>query len=207
MAAGADQKIKQLYEFGPFRVDPEKELLLRDRETVALAPKTFQILLVLVRHKKEVVTKDDLMKMVWTDTFVEEANLSRNIFLLRKALGESPQDHQYIVTVPGRGYRFAEDVQFVPEQELNLVAASHSKVQVEVKESSRWPWLAIAAVVLFALVSGAALLFVHRKPVVTEKDTVVLADFVNSTDDPVFDGTLRQGLSVQLEQSPFLSMI
>ena len=70
-----------------------------------------------MRHGKEVVTKDDLLKMVWPDTFVEEANLSRNIFLLRKALGESPQDHQYIVTVPGRGYRFAEDVKLVPSSE------------------------------------------------------------------------------------------
>jgi DNA-binding response OmpR family regulator len=64
MAAGADQKIKQLYEFGPFRVDPDKELLLRNDQTVALAPKAFQILLVLIRHSKEIVTKDDLMKNV-----------------------------------------------------------------------------------------------------------------------------------------------
>jgi len=128
MSAGADQKPKQLYEFGPFRVDAEKELLLRGEENVPLTPKTFQILLVLMRHNKEVVTKDDLLKSVWPDTFVEEANLSRNIFLLRKALGESPQDHQYIVTVPGRGYRFAEDVQLIPNRELNIVAASHSSV-------------------------------------------------------------------------------
>jgi DNA-binding winged helix-turn-helix (wHTH) protein len=207
MAAGTNQTAKQLYEFGPFRVDPEKELLLREGETVPLTPKTFQILLVLIRNKKEVVTKDELLKAVWPDTFVEEANLSRNIFLLRKALGESPQDHRYVVTVPGRGYRFAEEVEFVPEQPVNIVAASHAKVQVEVKESSRWPWLAIAALVLLALTSGAAFLFVHRKPVLTEKDTVVLADFVNSTGEPVFDGTLRQGLAVQLEQSPFLSII
>jgi DNA-binding winged helix-turn-helix (wHTH) protein len=77
---------------------------------VPLTPKTFQILLVLVRHGKEIVTKDDLMKTVWPDTFVEEANLSRNIFMLRKALGETAQDHRYIVTVPGRGYRLAENV-------------------------------------------------------------------------------------------------
>ena len=144
MAAVTNPTAKQLYEFGPFQVDPEKELLLREGETVPLTPKTFQILLVLIRNKKEVVTKDELLRAVWPDTFVEEANLSRNIFLLRKALGESPQDHQYVVTVPGRGYRFAEEVQFVPEQPLNIVAASHGKVQVEVKESSRWPWLAIA---------------------------------------------------------------
>ena len=144
MTASESQKPKELYEFGPFRVDPEREVLQRDGNPIPLQPKTFQVLLVLVRHNQEVVTKDDLMKTVWPDTFVEEANLSRNIFLLRKALGESPQDHRYVVTVPGRGYRFAEEVQFVPEQPLNIVAASHAKVQVEVKESSRWPWLAIA---------------------------------------------------------------
>src|ERR1700751_6285808 len=135
MATSADPKAKQLYEFGPFRVDPEKELLFRDDETIPLAPKAFQVLLVLISRKKEVVTKDDLLKAVWPETFVEEANLSRNIFLLRKALGEGPQDHQYIVTVPGRGYRFAEDVQFVPEHGLNIVAASHAKVEIQVEES------------------------------------------------------------------------
>jgi Tol biopolymer transport system component/DNA-binding winged helix-turn-helix (wHTH) protein len=148
MAAGTNPTSKQLYEFGPFRVDPEKELLLREGETVPLTPKTFQILLVLIRNRKELVTKDELLKAVWPDTFVEEANLSRNIFLLRKALGESPQDHQYVVTVPGRGYRFAEEVQFVPEQPLNIVAASHARVQVEVRESRRRPWLAMVAGVL-----------------------------------------------------------
>src|ERR1700683_4522457 len=132
MPAGANPKVKELYEFGPFRVDPEKETLLRAGEPVPLTPKTFQILLVLVRHSNQVVTKDDLMKTVWPDTFVEEANLSRNIFMLRKALGERPQDHRYVVTVPGRGYRLAENVQLVPDEELSIVAASHSTVQVEV---------------------------------------------------------------------------
>jgi DNA-binding winged helix-turn-helix (wHTH) protein/tetratricopeptide (TPR) repeat protein len=206
MAASADQKTKQLYEFGPFRLDAEKELLLRDQETVPLAPKAFQVLLVLIRRKQEVVTKDELLKAVWPDTFVEETNLSRNVFLLRKALGESPQDHQYIVTVPGRGYRFAEDVQFVPE-EVNIVAASRAKVEVRVEESKPWGWIAVAAVLLTALGFGAYKLFVHRRSVLNEKDTIVLADFANSTGDPVFDGTLRQGLSVALEQSPFLVLI
>lgn len=207
MAASSDLKTRQLYEFGPFRLDPEKELLLREDETVPVAPKAFQILLVLIRHNKQVVTKDDLMKTIWPDTFVEEANLSRNIFLLRKALGESPQDHQYIVTVPGRGYRFAEDVQLVPDTELNVVAASHSKVEVQVEETRAWGWIVATAVLLVVVAAGTWKLFVHRAPVLTEKDTVVLADFTNSTGDPVFDGTLRQGLAVQLEQSPFLSLI
>jgi tetratricopeptide (TPR) repeat protein len=163
--------------------------------------------LVLIRHNKQVVTKDDLLKAVWADTFVEEANLSRNIFLLRKALGESPQDHQYIVTVPGRGYRFAEDVQLVSDRELTVVTASHSNVEVEVEETTPWRWIAVAAVLLVAVVAGTWKLFVHRAPALTEKDTVMLADFTNSTGDPVFDGTLRQGLAVQLEQSPYLRLI
>ena len=87
---------KELYEFGPFRVDPEKETVIRAGEPVSITPKNFQILLVLIRNNKQIVTKDDLMKTVWPDTFVEEANLSRNIFMLRKArLGETAQDHRY----------------------------------------------------------------------------------------------------------------
>jgi len=207
MRPGADQTVKRLYEFGPFRVDPEKELLHRDGETVPLTPKTFQILLVLMRHSQEVVTKDDLLKTVWPDTFVEEANLSRNIFLLRKALGETPQDHQYIVTVPGRGYRFAEDVQLVADRELNIIAASHSKIQLLVHETKPWGWISVAAVLLISVAGAGYRLFTHRAPTLTTTDTVVLADFANSTGDPIFDGTLRQGLSVQLEQSPFLSLI
>ena len=210
MAAGANQSAKRLYEFGPFRVDPEKETLLRGDETVPLSPKAFQVLLVLVRRKKEVVTKDELLQAVWPDTFVEESNLGRNIFLLRKALGESPQDHRYIVTVPGRGYRFAEDVQLLPEHELDVVAATHAKVQVRVVEESKpWGWIVVAAVLVTATTVIAFRLFLHRHrpPLLTEKDTVVLADFANSTGDPVFDGTLRQGLAIQLEQSPFLRIM
>ena len=206
MATGTEQKVKRLYEFGPFRIDPEKELLLRGSETVPLTPKTFQVLLVLVRHSNEVVSKDDLQKMVWPDTFVEEAKLSRNIFLLRKALGETPQDHQYIVTVPGRGYRFAENVQLVPE-DLTIVATNRSTVQVEVKETSTWAWVTIAVIVVAAVAFGAFKLLVGRSRVLTEKDTVVLADFLNETGDPIFDNTLRQGLAIQLEQSPVLKVM
>jgi len=207
MPVTSDQRLRELYEFGPFRVDPDREVLLREGQQVPLTPKTFQILLVLVRHSKEVVTKDDLMQLVWPDTFVEEANLSRNIFMLRKALGETPQDHRYIVTVPGRGYRLAADVQLVPDRELSIVAASHSKIQVQVKETWKWRWLAVAVVLVFAVSAGVFRFFLRRSPILTDKDTAVLADFINSTGDPVFDGTLRQGLSVNLEQSPYLSLI
>ena len=91
------QDNKELNEFGAFRVDAEKETLLRDGAPIALTPKTFQVLQVLVLRRKEVVTKDDLMKAVWPDTFVEETNLTRTIFMLRKALGENLEDHKDMV--------------------------------------------------------------------------------------------------------------
>jgi DNA-binding winged helix-turn-helix (wHTH) protein/Tfp pilus assembly protein PilF len=208
MSASEGQRVRGLYEFGPFRVDSEKEILLRAGDPIPLTPKTFQILLILVRHSKEVVTKDDLMKAVWPDTFVEEANLSRNIFMLRKALGESPQDHRYILTVPGRGYRLAENVRLVPEHELDIVAVSHATVKVQVAEAKPWRWIALAGIFVLVVAAGATwFLRHHRSTVLTEKDTVVLADFANSTGDSVFDGTLRQGMAVQLEQSPYLSLI
>jgi DNA-binding winged helix-turn-helix (wHTH) protein len=208
MSASESEELTELYEFGPFRVDPEKETLCRAGEPVPLTPKTFQILMVLVRHGKEVVTKDDLLKTVWPDTFVGEANLSRNIFMLRKALGESAQDRQYIITVPGRGYRLAESVHLVPESELSIVAASHSTMQLEVRDTRPWRWIAIAAVlVLLAVALGTWRLISYRPAVLSAKDTVVLADFANTTGDARFDETLRQGLAIQLEQSPFLSLI
>jgi DNA-binding winged helix-turn-helix (wHTH) protein/tetratricopeptide (TPR) repeat protein len=207
MSTSENQSIEQLYQFGPFKVDPARETLLKEGVAVPLTPKTFQILLVLVRHGKEVVTKDDLMKTVWPDTFVEEANLSRNIFMLRKALGETAQDHRYIVTVPGRGYRLAESVHLVPGQEFAIAAASHTKVQIDVRETRPWKWIALAAVVLLMIAGGLWRLLSHRQAVLSAKDTVVLADFANRTGDPVFDETLRQGLAIQLRQSPYLSLI
>jgi DNA-binding winged helix-turn-helix (wHTH) protein len=199
-------RLKELYEFGPFRVDAEKETLLRAGEPVALTPKTFQILLVLVRHNQEVVTKDDLLKTVWPSTFVEEANLSRTIFMLRKALGESPEDHRYILTVPGVGYRLAENVRLIPDQEISLIAANHQKIEVQVTEMRLMIWAAVLTVMTVLVMAGVWRFFRHR-PVLSAKDTVVLADFANSTGDHVFDDTLRQGLAVQLEQSPYLSLV
>jgi eukaryotic-like serine/threonine-protein kinase len=207
MTTSENQRIEELYQFGPFRVDPARETLLKEGVAVPLTPKTFQILLVLVRHGKEIVTKDDLMKTVWPDTFVEEANLSRNIFMLRKALGETAQDHRYIVTVPGRGYRLAEHVHLVPGQEFAIAAASHTRVQIEVKETKPWKWFALAAVILLIVGAGLWRLVWRRPAVLGPKDTVVLAGFANSTGDPMFDETLRQGLAIQLRQSPYLSLI
>jgi DNA-binding winged helix-turn-helix (wHTH) protein/tetratricopeptide (TPR) repeat protein len=100
-----------IYEFGEFRVDPLKRLLLgRDQRPVPLTPKAFDTLLYLVEHRHAVLDKEMLMKAIWPDTAVEENNLNQNISALRRVLGGKRNENRYIVTVPGRGYRFVAAV-------------------------------------------------------------------------------------------------
>jgi TolB-like protein/Tfp pilus assembly protein PilF len=99
-----------IYEFGAFRLDEKERLLFRSEKLVPLTPKVFDILLFLVQRKGSLVEKETLLTEIWPDAFVEEANLSVNIATLRKALGDGPSDHQYIETVPKRGYRFVAKV-------------------------------------------------------------------------------------------------
>jgi Tol biopolymer transport system component/DNA-binding winged helix-turn-helix (wHTH) protein len=103
------QTVRHLYEFGPFRLDATERLLLRDETHVPLTPKAFETLLVLVEHGGHVMDKDELMKKVWPDTFVEEVNLAKNVSSLRKTLG----GEHYIETIPKRGYRFVVGVREV----------------------------------------------------------------------------------------------
>jgi eukaryotic-like serine/threonine-protein kinase len=223
---------KVVYEFGPFRMDPDKQVLLRDGQLIAVTPKAFETLLVLVRRGREVVSKDELLKEIWPDSFVEEANLSQHIFRLRKALGDTHEGERYIVTLPGRGYRFAVPVRTITEGGEVLIAQMRSRAQIVIEEHAPEPvetlpavlpppahskpkwrkWLFRSAVAAAIGIAGVGLLLLLRRNqtrtrALTETDTVVLADFANSTGDPVFDGTLRQGLAVQLEQSPFWSVI
>jgi DNA-binding winged helix-turn-helix (wHTH) protein len=106
-----DGDTEAVYEFGPFRVDAGSRQLFKDGAAVALAPKAFDLLCYLLAHPHRLLAKDELLKGVWPRGFVEEGNLSHNIFLLRRALGESPEQHRYIVTVPGRGYKFVGQLQ------------------------------------------------------------------------------------------------
>jgi Tol biopolymer transport system component/DNA-binding winged helix-turn-helix (wHTH) protein len=100
----------QLYEFGPYVMDARSRILLKDGATVRLTPKAFDTLLVLVQHASKVVEKEQLLKEVWPDIFVEEGSLSHNIHGLRKALGDDSSQPRYIETIPKRGYRFVAPV-------------------------------------------------------------------------------------------------
>jgi DNA-binding winged helix-turn-helix (wHTH) protein/tetratricopeptide (TPR) repeat protein len=106
-----------IYEFGPYRLDPAEQLLLRNRKAIPLPPKVFATLLVLVQNSGRVVAKDELLEKVWPDSFVDESSLAQNISILRKALGEGPGAAKYTETVPKRGYRFVADVKTVSRSE------------------------------------------------------------------------------------------
>jgi len=208
---------KALYEFGKFRCDPREHLLLREGKPVSVSPKSFEILVALIQNNGRLLTKDELMQQVWPDSFVEEANLTVNISALRKVLGETPGGQRYIETVPKRGYRFVapvtehqNDGKPSPPMQPSGVEQEEPLLPVAPASTSRarflrW-WLAATGVLLIAVLVSAVL--VSRHPArLTDKDTLVLADFANPTGDPVFDGALRQGLSSQLEQSPFLNLL
>src|SRR5688572_5326352 len=104
------------YEFADFRVDAKKRLLFRGDEQISLTPKVFETLLTFLEHPGEVLEKDRLMKLLWADSFVEESNLAQNVAVLRKALGEDSKQHRFVLTIPGRGYRFVADVSRVQRE-------------------------------------------------------------------------------------------
>jgi DNA-binding winged helix-turn-helix (wHTH) protein len=105
-----NEKIRHFYSFDPFRLDPGECLLIFDGQPVPLPPKAFEALLILVENAGHLVDKDDLMRRLWPGTFVEEANLAKQVSLLRKIFSEATNGREYIETVPKRGYRFVEEV-------------------------------------------------------------------------------------------------
>ena len=119
-SAAITLETKPLYEFGRFRFDPGDHLLLSSGDPVSLAPKAFEILLVLVQNGNRLTSKEMLMNKVWPDSFVEEANLTVNISALRKVLGETLDGQQYIETVPKKGYRFVAPVTEVQDESSHI---------------------------------------------------------------------------------------
>jgi DNA-binding winged helix-turn-helix (wHTH) protein len=107
-----------IYEFDKFRVDAGRRLLTdSDGEILPLKPKAFETLLYFVRHPGELLEKEEMMRAIWTDTVVEENNLNQSISVLRRVLGERHDEHRFIVTVPGRGYKFVAEVGRIDEAE------------------------------------------------------------------------------------------
>jgi DNA-binding winged helix-turn-helix (wHTH) protein/TolB-like protein/Tfp pilus assembly protein PilF len=126
--------VKQFYDLGPFRIDVANRLLLRDGEPLPLTPKAVDTLLALVQHSGQVLNKEELMKLVWPDSVVEEGNLTQNIYLLRKTLSEGSNGQNYIETIPRRGYRFVGAAHEAREEVADLPPAGQTEVQPVIEE-------------------------------------------------------------------------
>jgi DNA-binding winged helix-turn-helix (wHTH) protein/tetratricopeptide (TPR) repeat protein len=118
------------YKFGPFELDTEKHVLSRQQLPLALPPKCFDLLCILVSNSQALLEKDQLMRALWPDTFVEEANLSNLVAMLRKALGDSPAKSQYIQTVPKLGYRFAAPIHITDGPQAPSAAQPRPAVRI-----------------------------------------------------------------------------
>ena len=126
---------KTFYEFGPFRVDAAEQQLWHDGREIPLTPKAFSVLLMLVEHAGQILLKDELIKGVWPDSFVEESNLADNVSILRQALGDDAKEPRFIKTVPRRGYRFVADVRKTQEEFTEgLIVAEQLKARILIED-------------------------------------------------------------------------
>lgn len=126
----------RFYEFDSFLLDAERRELMREGEVVALMPKVFDTLLVFVQNRGRVLEKNELMETLWADSFVEEANLTQNVSTLRRILGETPHEKKYIMTIPGRGYRFVAEVQELPNETTDVVIHEKIRARLTIEKES-----------------------------------------------------------------------
>lgn len=206
-------RVRHLYEFGPFRLDPEKPCLWRNGEPVPLTPKAVETLIVLIEQKGKLVEREALMNAIWPDTFVEDGNLNFNVSMLRKALGVDEAGEQYIQTVPRHGYRFRAEVREVTEDVPALVAERYSRVRGVIEEPglvadpdpaqllpavtprrNRWTYLIAVSASLVAIVA-VAWFFYHRQGAVTDEIRTVAVLPLQSLRDDDADKTIALGLT------------
>jgi len=219
---------QRFHDFGPFRVDASRRLLFREGNPVPLTPKAFDILLVLLRNADRIVEKDELLRLVWPGTVVEENNLTRNISSLRKALEEGPTDHRFVVTIPGRGYQFAAETPVLtPEPEVLFERHSRAEVHIEEEndEATTLPklkpsvpshaglFIGVSALAL-AVLGCAIFYFAQHRPAlpapVKVADSIAVLPFDTASLDPdleyLADGITESTID-HLSRSPDLKVI
>jgi DNA-binding winged helix-turn-helix (wHTH) protein len=197
--------------FGVFELDRRSGELRKAGARIRLQIQPLKVLTALLDEPGSVVTREELKRRIWPQESFGDFDHAVNVAVakLRAALADSADTPRFIETLPRRGYRFIFPVALPAEAHDIPVVATPARPQPITAKKSRFPRGAVAAGLALILAAGAiAWWFYSRKPhMLTDKDTLVLAELTNTTGDPVFDGTLRQGLSVQLEQSPFLRLI
>jgi DNA-binding winged helix-turn-helix (wHTH) protein/Tfp pilus assembly protein PilF len=229
-------KPEGIFRFGGFQIDALARTLRREKALVTLNRRAFDVLLYLAQNPGRVVTREELLRNAWPDTFVDENSLAQSISALRRALEEKPGDNSYVVTLPGRGYQFVAPVQVVASQNvatiedetndarlgLSSLLLQQETIRTSVITEEKQPLslptsqnraatrivavLTVAALVA-AAVFGGAWWRSRQSRKLAEQSTIVIADFANSTGDPIFDDTLKTALKISLRQSPFLNLL
>ena len=211
MAAG-------LVRFDEFEVDLRGYQLRRSGRTLKLERIPMEVLFLLVERRGQLVTREEIIEKLWgKDVFLDTDNaINTAIRKIRQVLKDDPEQPRFIQTITGRGYRFIAHIaevggppvkEIAPAQEMPASSSSPNATAGVPTDVGKRSKLIIPAIMAVVALSVGGYFYLRRTPKLTDKDTIVLADFSNTTGDSVFDGTLRQGLAVQLEQSPFLSLI
>jgi DNA-binding winged helix-turn-helix (wHTH) protein/tetratricopeptide (TPR) repeat protein len=199
------------YQFGPFDLDAEGGELRKHGIRIRIQKQPLQVLRTLVERSGALVSREDLRQTVWADgTFVDfEHGLNAAVNKVRQALGDSSDRALYIETIPGQGYRFVAAIEKHPgpktsERSVETLAVQPTAIP-SFPKCSNLTVAAVAAALL--LCTAASYFYFQRMPKLTDKDTVVIADFANATGDPEFDDMLREALAIQIEESPFLKVL
>jgi eukaryotic-like serine/threonine-protein kinase len=215
-----------LYRFDDYEMDPRARVLSRAGEPVVLTRRAFDLLLYLVQHPGQQLNKDELIKNVWPDAFVDENSLAKSISVLRKALNETAVQ-PYIVTLAGRGYQFARPVVIVEgkaEQNTAAIIPSDTEMtasqptnsvipstpiaaQLPTAEKSKWLLITLAVVLLLAVAVGSCILWWQHAHPAPQSVKVVVADFENATGDKDLEFALKSAFQIDLEQTPFLNIV
>jgi DNA-binding winged helix-turn-helix (wHTH) protein/tetratricopeptide (TPR) repeat protein len=202
--------------FGPFRFDLSIRELRKHGTRLRLEEKPAQVLQRLLENAGAVVSRQELHKLLWPDGIHVDFDhgLDKSINRLRAVLGDDCDQPRYIETLSRRGYRFVARVDFIsPAEAATVLEPGFRQIRelaapevATVARNRRIPWVtgALGVTVAAVLVGYFPL---HRPAKLADKDTIVIADFANSTGDAVFNDTLKQGLSIGLRQSPFLNLL
>ena len=203
---------------GKHRLDLSRYQLSRDGRPLKLERQPMELLIFFVQRKGQLVTRDDIVEKLWgKDVFVDvDRSINAAVRKIRSALKDDPNQPRYLETVVGKGYRLIGEIELVPAPpkapgKTPEIADLRSQPALLVSTmAARVPWkIPILAAALLVIVIAVGLFYRSRKKtrVLTEKDTIVVSDFTNTTGEAVFDDTLKQALTTQLEQSPFLNIL
>src|SRR6266404_8360886 len=188
-----DATEKHIIEIGPLRLDPSEHVLVRNGQIVPLTPKVFEILLILAENGGHVVEKEELLSRVWPDTFVEEANLAKNVSMLRKVLSENGLEESCIETIPKRGYRFVAKLNSKHNESKNGGdSAVHGNQPLNIPVNGpriwqRYLFLLLAVSVIVIAVIGSVYMWrtrIFSSPIKTQIQSLAVLPFENISGDP-----------------------